>query len=128
MSTATAEKTTTTIEVETSIVTAIAEAKAARDAGIAQAESSERAAYDSALLDQALRAFAETGRPFSANDLRNVLPDDIHGPLWGARFTAARCRGDIRPVGDVTSTKKNTHAKPVALWVGTGVAPDGDPA
>lgn len=110
--------TTTTIEVATSVVDAIRDAIAARDAGIARAEASEITNWNRALIDQAIDAFAATGRPFSANDLRDLLPD-VPGPLMGARFQhAANNRKVIRFTGYVTSTKKNTHAKPVGRWVG----------
>lgn len=109
---------TTTIEVETSVVEAVAAATAARDAGIANAEAGDLTGWNKALIDQAIEAFAYTGRPFSANDLRQVLPDDLPGALMGARFLAASNADRIRFVGRTTSTKKNTHAKDVALWVG----------
>lgn len=109
----------TTIEVETSVVDAIAAAKAARDEGIAAAESGQLSDWNKNLIDQAIDAFAATGRPFSANDLRQLLPDDLPGPLYGNRFTHAyKNRGVIRYVGSEPSTKKNTHLHPVARWVG----------
>lgn len=114
---------TTTVEIATPVVDAVRAAIVARDYGISLAESSELAALNKDLIDQAIDAFAASGQEFSANDLRHLLPDDVPGPLFGARFLAGRSRGVIRPVGWVTSTKKNTHAKPVARWVGTGTDP-----
>ena len=110
---------TTTIEVETSVVDAIAAAIAARDEGMRQAEEADRSGWNKALIDQAIDAMALTRRPFSANDLRELLPSDVPTPLIGSRFQhASRNRGVIRRVGLTTSTKKNTHGKDVGQWVG----------
>lgn len=108
---------TTTVEIPTSVVDAVRAAEAARDAGIAQAEESERSSWNRALIDQAIAAFAAVpGRPFSANDLRHLI--DVPGPLMGARFLAANNRGLIRFIAYVKSTRQNTHAKNVNLYVG----------
>lgn len=101
----------------TSPAEAIAAARAARDAGIAQAEDADRTGWDKSLIDQAVEAFAEAGEPFSANDIRELI-GDVRSALIGARFLAAANAGRIRRIGLVTSTKKNTHAKPVACWIG----------
>lgn len=108
--------TTTTVEIPTSVFDAVQAAVAARDAGIAQVEDSQRAAWNRRLIDQVIAAFAKAGDPFSANDLRHLI--DVPGPLMGARFLAASNRGSIRFIGYVKSTKENTHAKNVNLYVG----------
>lgn len=99
-----------------SVREAIAAARAARDEGMAQAEDADQSGWERSLIDQAITAFAATGEPFSANDLRGLLPD-VRSALMGARFMAAAKAGQIRRVGFATSTKQNTHSKPVALWV-----------
>lgn len=104
-----AEKTLTPAE-------AIAAARAERDTAMAAAEGADRDGWDKHVIDQAISAFAAQGRPFSSNDLRPLLPE-VRAALIGARFMAASVRGQIRRVGFVTSTKRNTHAKPVAMWV-----------
>ncbi|MFC6342681.1 hypothetical protein ACFP8W_11880, partial [Nocardioides hankookensis] len=91
-------------------------ARAARDQGIAHAELAG-SDWDKALIDQAIAAFAGTGVPFSANDLRPLLPD-VRTSLMGSRFIAAAHHGVIQKLGGTTSTKKNTHFKPVGLWLG----------
>lgn len=96
---------------------AIAAARAERDQGMAHAEDADESGWEKSLIDQGIRAFAETGQPFSANDLRPLLPD-VRSSLMGARFMAAAKAGRIRRVGLATSTKKNTHGKDVARWVG----------
>jgi hypothetical protein len=108
-----------TVQIPVSVVDAVRAAEAARDAGIAQAEESELSSWNRALIDQAIDAFAsDMHRPFSANDLRHLLPD-VPSPLMGARFQhAANNRKVIREIGRVKSTKKNTHAKSVGLYIG----------
>lgn len=109
---------TVTISVDADLHARIADCIAARDEGMRQAEEADRSGWNAALIDQAIDVFAATGRPFSANDVRVVLPDDLPGPLFGARFSAASTQKRIRFVGYVRSTKKNTHGKPVGLWRG----------
>lgn len=99
---------------------AIAAARAARDEGMALAEDADTTGWEKNLIDQAIAAFAGTGEPFSANDLRPLLPD-VRPALMGARFYAASVRGEIRRVGFATSTKKNTHSKDVAMWIRTSI-------
>lgn len=100
-----------------SVRDALKAARAARDEGIAAAENADVLGWDRHLIDQAIDAFADTGEPFSANDLRDLLPD-VRSALMGARFLAASCRRRIRRVGRTPSTKENTHFKPIDLWIG----------
>lgn len=95
----------------------VAEARQERDEKIAMAEDADVTGWDKAVIDQAIEAFATAGEPFSANDLRPLLPE-VRSALMGARFLAAVNRGQIRRVGFVTSTKRNTHAKPVGSYIG----------
>ena len=113
---------TVTITVDADLHATITDCIAARDEGMARAEDADRSGWNKALIDQAIDALANTGERFSSNDLRVLLPDDIPGPLFGARFSAAQTKGRIRFVGYTRSTKKNTHGKPVAVWVGRAQA------
>lgn len=107
------------IEVDAEVHAKIADCIAARDEGMRQAEEADRSGWNKALIDQAIDVLAGTGEPFSANDLRVLLPDDLPGPLFGARFQhAARNRGVIRTHGRISSDKKNTHAHEIRVWVG----------
>lgn len=101
------------------VVDAIAAARAERDIAFrtVDREDEQRGSWDRNLIDQAIDAFADLGEPFSANDVREVLPADVRTTLMGARFTAAAKAGLIQSVGLITSTKRNTHAKPVAKWI-----------
>ncbi|HEX6518113.1 MAG TPA: hypothetical protein VF049_21320 [Nocardioidaceae bacterium] len=95
---------------------AVAAARADRDAAMAAAEAADITGWDKHVIDQAITAFANTGRPFSANDIRPLL-GDVRSSLMGSRFMAASVRGQIRRVGRVTSLKKNTHCKDIDMWV-----------
>lgn len=95
---------------------AVAEARRERDLVINLAEEADITGWDRRIIDQAIRAFAAQGRPFSANDMRELLPD-VRASLIGARFLAAANQSLIRRVGLIPSTKKNTHTKPVAVWI-----------
>lgn len=86
-----------------------------RDEGMAAVEEASDD-MSRATIDQALREVAKRGRPFSANDVRPLLPPGIRPALVGARFMAASRRREIRKVGWVASTDPGTHAHPVALW------------
>lgn len=72
-------------------------------------------AWDRHVIDQAIREVAARGVPFSSNDVRPLLPA-VRSALIGARFLAARKRGEIRRIGYVPSTDPGTHSHPVALW------------
>lgn len=105
---------TTTVKV--SHLQLIEEARAAREAGIKQAEDADVDGWDKKTIAQAIRAFSGTGLPFSANDLRPLLPE-VRSPLIGGCFLGALHQGVIRKVGAETSLKKNTHCKKIALWI-----------
>lgn len=107
---------TTTVSSGVELEQAIAAAIAERDQGINLAETADTTGWDKKLIDQAITAFARTGELFDANDVRAVLPPDVRSALMGARFLAARNAGRIRFVGWSTSTKKNTHYKPIGLY------------
>lgn len=87
----------------------------ARDEGMERAESASHAPVDRAIIDQAIDWFATTGDEFSANDIREVLPD-VSGALIGSRFLAASKRGQIVRVGDTLATHKAGHARRISTW------------
>lgn len=106
-----ANSTTFTLPAETAAPT--------RDSGIARVEAASDD-QDRAVIDQAIAVFAATGRPFSANQVRPVLPAIRSRRLIGARFLSAAKRGRIVRVGYVASTDPRTHSHPVAVWRGSG--------
>lgn len=70
-------------------------------------------------LDQLIARYAATGEPFSANSIRNQLPEGLRPAAIGGRFRQAYARGLIRPTGYVASTGPRTHGHPVRVWQGT---------
>ncbi|WP_325598655.1 hypothetical protein [Nocardioides sp.] len=99
----------------------IRDAAAARDEGIAQVENGSDPRVILA-IDAAIQAAIESGRRFSANDIRDQFPvSDEH--LVGARFRAhAQKRVDSQPlmvcVGRTTSTLKSTRHHEIKVWLG----------
>lgn len=77
--------------------------------------------WDRAVIDQGIEALNSRGVPWSANDLRPLLPG-VRAALIGVRFLAAARRGEMARAGYVTSTDPGTHARPIVLWQpkGTG--------
>lgn len=86
-----------------------------RDQGMAAA--AEARPDDRARVDAAIRTLAATGKPFSANDARDL--HGVTGGVVGAAFTAARKAGLIRAVGDEGSNSESTHGHRIYRWVGT---------
>lgn len=95
--------------------------EALRDAGIAQREN----AADPRLLlavDKVIARWVESGRRFSANEIRDEVPVKA-ADLVGGRLRAASMRkpAEIVKVGEVKSTLLSTHAKPIGVWQSTEV-------
>lgn len=76
----------------------------------------EQSAWDRFLVEQAVYAFGLSHDEFSANDVRDVLPDMGHGFL-GAAINSLRSAGIIEHTGRVVpSTLGSTHGHRLALW------------
>lgn len=88
-----------------------------RDEGMARVTNASDE-WDRKVVDQAIRYVASQGQPFSANDVRPLLPEGLRPALLGARFRTAALHNIIRRIGYVPSTDPATHAHPIALWVG----------
>lgn len=111
---------TTPARAPRSVTVALARARAARDAGIDLALEAA-SDWEKALVWQGIEAFGQTGRPFSANNLRDLLPD-VRTPMIGGQFTKASAAGVIVRVGVVMSTDEETHHKAIGLWLGAAAA------
>jgi hypothetical protein len=71
------------------------------------------------LADAAIDRLAATGKPFTADDIRDLgVPDPSSPKAWGARMLSAAKSGRIRRVGYQPSRRPSVHAHPVAVWVG----------
>lgn len=71
---------------------------------------------DAAQVEAVVRRLAASGRPFSANDARQL--HGVRGGVVGATFNALRAAGVIEYVGAEPSTDRGTHGKSVGLWQG----------
>lgn len=94
------------------------EPTALRDRGMRMVEDASEPAVIAA-IDDIIAAFNDRGRPWSANDIRPLLPAHRR-PLLGARIRAAAIRRPVEQVriGYVPSDLPSTHNHPIALWVG----------
>ena len=95
----------------------VAEGRARRDEGMARTEAADTDDIDKGLIDHAIHEMCRPwfGRPWSANDLRRVLPD-VRQPLIGARIRAAAKAGRIVHVGYTPSNLPSTHAHDIKTW------------
>jgi hypothetical protein len=98
--------------------------QALRDEGMARVTDAS-GEWDRKVVDHAIRFVASQGQPFSANDVRPLLPEGLRPALLGARFRTAALHNVIRRIGYVPSTDPGTHAHPIALWVGALPVEDG---
>lgn len=93
-----------------------------RDQGIATAE---QAADPRVILtiDALIAEANASGKPWSANDIRDRVPMCNQG-LVGGRVRAAALRRPVEMVqiGTTPSSLRSTHAKDLARWVGAGHA------
>lgn len=89
-----------------------------RDAGIASVTNHADPRVV-AIIDAHIADLNDSGRPWSANDLRDKLPVCDHH-LIGARVRAAATRRPVEQVrvGYVASDLPSTHCHPIAVWVG----------
>lgn len=75
--------------------------------------------WDTALLNQAVDAIGGDGRPFSANDLRAVLPELAHGTagLFFHSLVRRRSPRQVIVIGEEPSTAESTHGKQIKVYV-----------
>jgi hypothetical protein len=96
----------------------LAEGRAERDKGLATTVSTGPGKWDLAVVLNAIKPFAESGEPFTADDIRPLLPK-VGSQVIGAGFNVARRRGLIECVGYQQSTNPSRHASVTRVWVGT---------
>lgn len=75
--------------------------------------------------DKAIAALVESGRPWTASDVRKALPADVrphHPNLIGAVIRAWSKSGRIRRVGFAQATMPSCRGRTLAVWQATAVA------
>lgn len=88
------------------------------DAKHAQVMSGQSAEWDAKVIDQLIRITAATGSEFSANDIRDHLPN-VATQIIGARFRILAKRKEIRDTGQrVMSSDPDTRHE-IKVWVST---------
>lgn len=81
----------------------------------AQLDATDRGGWERSVILTAIEHLADQGRPFSANDVRPLLPE-VNTNRIGRCFALAADRGLIEFVGYVRSTDRGTHGKRIATW------------
>jgi hypothetical protein len=95
-------------------------ASAAKD--VLLEELADQSSWDQFLVEQAVLHIGSRYEEFSANDLRDLLPELGHGFL-GAAINSLRCGGLIEHTGMVVpSTLDSTHGHRISVWQLTGKA------
>lgn len=94
----------------------VAERHAAADKDLLLADIADQSEWSQFLVEQAAFHYGQLKPEFSANDLRDVLPELGQGFL-GAAINSLRCGGVIEHTGRaVPSTSPATHGHRLAVW------------
>ncbi|MFJ8923914.1 hypothetical protein ACIREK_31105 [Streptomyces sp. NPDC102415] len=94
----------------------VAERHAAAEKDFLLEEIADQSSWDQFLVEQACLTFGQAKGEFSANDMRDVLPELGTGFL-GAAINALRTGGVIAHTGrSVPSTSPATHGHRLAVW------------
>jgi hypothetical protein len=92
--------------------------QARRDRSLRNATGSSGGDWDVNVVVNCIRTLAATGREFTADDVRPLLPS-VGPQTIGAGFRRAVARGLIEPTGYRQSTTPSRHASVVRVWRGT---------
>lgn len=65
---------------------------------------------------------AESGKPFTADDVRELAGDPSRVNALGAAMSRAAKAGIIDRVGTQNASRPSRHASLQVIWVGTGMA------
>lgn len=92
--------------------------EALKEIGTARADLAADADWKTQ-ADTAIQQLADSGVPFTADDVRALgVPDPTSPKAWGSRFLTAAKQGRIVRVGYVKSQRPSVHAHPIAQWIG----------
>lgn len=72
--------------------------------------------------DFVIRRMAQSGLPFTAEDVREQVGDPAHPNAIGSRFLKANKGGVIARVGYRTARRPEAHARVVAIYKGKEAA------
>lgn len=89
-----------------------------RDAGTEAAWAAASLSFRDA-LEHALARVVAAGRPFTADDVRDLVNEPALSGSWnalGALLLAAARRGEIRPADYTRSRRVSNQARVVRLW------------
>jgi hypothetical protein len=95
---------------------ALAAALEARDEAFNSLDDTDRSQWERSVIQQAIRTVAARGHKFSANDVRELLPD-VNRNRIGREFARAASDGVIEWAGMERSTDKGTHGHRINVWV-----------
>lgn len=94
----------------------VAERLATAEKDLLLEEIADQSSWDRFLVEQAIFTAARTYDTFTANDMRDLLPEMGHGFL-GAAINGLRCAAVIAHTGRaVPSTSPATHGHRLAVW------------
>ncbi|MFJ6348611.1 hypothetical protein ACIQKB_03940 [Streptomyces sp. NPDC092046] len=94
----------------------VAERHAAAEKDLLLDRIADQSEWSQFLVEQAVCAVGSANDTFSANTMRDLLPELGHGFL-GAAINALRQGGVIEHTGTyVPSTSPATHGHPIAVW------------
>lgn len=98
---------------------ALEEARRRRDEGLTAARTGAAIGYRLA-FEKALAQLADSGQPFTVDDVRRIAGDPIgtSPQALGGMIAHAAKRGQIRAVGYQQSARPEAHARPVRVWRG----------
>jgi len=88
-----------------------------RDAGVEKVTLNTSEGYRES-FNRVLGEMADTGQPFSSEDVTAVVGQPSNPNTVGALFIGAAKRGVIRKCGYRQSTRPERHAAVIALWEG----------
>ncbi len=86
--------------------------------GMARAERAETDEWNER-CDSAIRQLAQSGQPFTAEQVREIAGDPSRPNAFGARLHAAARKGVITKIDYRPATRATLHSHPIAVWVGT---------
>lgn len=86
-----------------------------RDEGVARVDRATHNDWKHR-CDSIIQAMAQSGLPFTVEDVRVWVPEPTSPNAWGARFLAACKAGWIECTGYAKATRAKAHSRVVAIY------------